>query len=289
MQTVGNFFANILNRLDSYALEIGSFQISVLGLIKGFLAFVLLYWIVKGLVTFLRSRLNSSGRLTGTQKVLYLKIINILLIATAVFVGLSIIGIDITALAIFSSAVGIGIGFGLQKVISNFICGIIILTDRSIRPGDVIAVGDTYGEVKNLEARYVSIVTRDGKAHLIPNETLVTEKVENWSYNNRELRLKIPVGVGYESDVRLVQKLLIEAGTKHHRVLSDPEPKALIREFAGSTINFELRVWIDDPANGVRSPQSEIYFLIWDKFKEHNIELPFPQLEIRTRPIQEDS
>lgn len=284
-EKIKTVFSDVVSTLRSWVLEIGALKISVLDIGKGLIALVVMYWAIKLILKFFGARFKASRRLTRTQKVLYIKLINICLITVAIFVVLNVIGVDLTALAIFGSAVGIGVGFGLQKVISNFISGIIILMDKSIQPGDVIAVGDTYGEVVNLEARYISIVTRDGKAHLIPNETLVTSKVENWSYGSSRLRLRIPVGVANDSDIRKVRDLLEEAAKEHPRVLSEPTPKALITEFAPSTINFELRAWIDDPANGIRSPQSEIYFLIWDKFKEHNIEMPFPQREIRFRSL----
>jgi small-conductance mechanosensitive channel len=280
---ISNILNSIIKELNSYTLGIGSFKLSVLTIIKGLIVFIILYWSVRLISQFIVKQFKRSKRFSDTQKVLYLKIIKILLITIAIFFGLNIIGIDITTLAIFSSAVGFGIGFGLQKIFSNLISGIIILVDKSIQPGDVIAIGETYGEVVNLEARYVSIVTRDGKAHLVPNENLITEKVENWSYGNTPIRLKIRLGVAYESDLRLVEKLLIDAAKQHPRVILDPQPRALIIEFAPSTVNFELRVWIQDPQNGIKRPQSEIFFLIWDKFKEHKIEMPCPQREIKIR------
>lgn len=280
---IATIFENVSNTLSSLAIEIGEFKLTALYAIKAIISFIVLYWIVKIIIKFLGRKLTSSNRLTSTQKVLYLKLISMFLITAAFFVGLNIVGVDITALAIFGSAVGIGVGFGLQKVISNFISGIIILMDKSIKPGDVIAVGETYGEVSNLEARYASVITRDGKAHLIPNETLITSRVENWSYGNSRLRLRIPIAVANESDVQEVKNILEEAAAEHPRVLKDPKPNALITEFAPSSINFELRAWINDPANGIRRPQSEIYFIIWEKFKQHRIEMPFPQREIRFR------
>lgn len=269
--------------LDSYSLQMGSVKVTMLTVIHGIVAFSILFWGVHVFSELIEKRFKQSRQLTRAQKVLFVKIIKILLLALAVILGLNYIGIDLTTVAIFSSALGFGVAFGLQKVFSNFVSGIILLMDKSIQPGDVIAVGNTYGEVVNLEARYVSVVTRDGKAHLIPNEVLITEKVENWSYNDNLLRLRVPVGVSYDSDLREVEKLLLEAAKEHPRVLEEPGPKVMITEFGDSSINFELRVWIADPMNGVGMPQSELLFIIWEKFQKHKIEIPFNRLDVHLK------
>lgn len=266
--------------LASYSFQVGSFSISMLTVLEGIIAFTLLFWVVHFISQHIENRFNQSTQLSKAQQILFLKITKIVLIAVAIIVGLNIIGINLTAIAIFSSAVGFGVAFGLQKVFSNLISGIILLVDKSIRPGDVIAIGDTYGEVVNLEARYVSIVTRDGKAHLIPNENMITEKVENWSYTNNLIRVKIPIGVSYNSDLRLVEKLLEAAANESSKVIDMPGPRVLLKGFGESSVDFELRVWVADPMSGLDFPKSELLFSIWDKFQENNIEIPFPQRDI---------
>lgn len=163
------------------------------------------------------------------------------------------------------------------------ISGIILLMDKSIKPGDVIAVEGSYGWVNALGARYVSVLTRDGKEHLIPNENLITQTVENWSYSDSKVRLHIPIGVSYDSDVRLVQKLLLQAVQDQPRVLKEPEPRCLITGFGDSSIDCEIRAWIFDPQQGIANVKSDIYFRIWELFKEHGVEIPFPQRDIHIK------
>ncbi|MBU6475873.1 MAG: mechanosensitive ion channel, partial [Alphaproteobacteria bacterium] len=223
-----------------------------------------------------------------SQRVLFFKLSNIFLYTVGGVIGMDIVGIDLTTLTMFSGALGLGIGFGLQKVFSNLMSGIILLLDKSIKPGDVISVGDTFGWVNALGARHVSVLTRDGKEHLIPNENLITQTVENWSYTDKKIRIRIPVGVSYASDMALVRKLLLQAVTEHHRILKDPAPACYMTGFGESSVNHLLLVWINDPTDGVANITSDIYYRIWDLFKEHKIELPFPQRDVHLK-IDKDS
>jgi len=188
------------------------------------------------------------------------------------------LGIDLTSLAWFSGAVGLGVGFGLQKVISNLASGFIMLVDRSVKPGDVIQLDEhTFGWINHLGGRYVSLITRDGVEHLIPNEDFITGRVVNWSYSHENVRVKVPVGIGYESDVELAMQTLLEIARATPRVLSAPEPSCRLIEFADSSINLELRIWISDPKRGVAGLRSDILLEVWRQFKELGIEIPFPQ------------
>jgi small-conductance mechanosensitive channel len=172
-------------------------------------------------------------------------------------------------------------------MVSNFVSGITILLDRSIKPGDVIAVGETYGRVQSLGARYISIVARDGREFLIPNEDLVTQQVENWTYSSDQIRLKIPIGISYDSDPRRAIGLCIEAAAAVERVLESPSPSCLLMGFGDSAINLELRFWIGDPKNGVTNVKSDVLLQIWDRFQEHGIEIPNPQRDMNiTSPIE---
>ena len=173
-----------------------------------------------------------------------------------------------------------GLGFGLQKVVSNFISGIILLLDKSIKPGDVISIGDTYGWVKSLNARYVSLDTRDGIEHLIPNEELIINKVENWSYSNNRIRLKVPVGIHYKSDVRKAIQICRDAAAATDRILKDPPPVCQLRGFGDSSVDLELRMWIEDPQNGRANVISDVLLMVWDKFHEVGIEIPYPQRDL---------
>jgi small-conductance mechanosensitive channel len=210
--------------LDSMALQFGSFRMSVLGVAKAVIAVGFLVWlagVVSGLV---ERRIAAMPRVSPAAGVLLGKLFRIAVYTLAVVMGLDAVGIDLTAFAVFSGAVGLGIGFGLQKVFSNLISGLILLMDRSVKPGDVIAIGDTYGWINSLGARCVSVITRDGTEHLIPNEELISHRVENWSYTNRLIRLRMPIGIDYESNVRQAIGLATEAALKVNRVLQKPGP-----------------------------------------------------------------
>lgn len=275
----------VTGALDSVSFTFGEKRFSLLGLLNGMAAFALFIWVAYALSGQLERRIQGLSELTPSLRVLLSKAIKITLITVAFLAGLNTLGIDLTALAVFSGAVGVGIGFGLQKVVSNFISGIILLLDRSIKPGDIIALNDTYGWVNKLSARHVSVLTRDGKEHLIPNELLITEPVENWSYSSNDVRLLMPVGIAYSSDVRKAIDLMVEAAKDTPRVLRYPAPRCLLRGFGDSAVNLELRIWINDPAEGRGNIQSEIYLKIWDKFHENGIEFPFPQQDIHIRSI----
>jgi small-conductance mechanosensitive channel len=198
--------------------------------------------------------------------------------------ALNVVGIDLTALTVFSGAIGIGIGLGLQKGASNVASGLMLLLDKSIKPGDIVSVGNTFGWVTSLGGRYVSVRTRDGIEHLIPNESFISQGVENWSFNDREVRLKIPVGVAYDTDLRLAQRLCLEAAAETPRILHRPEPSCLLIRFGESAIELELRVWISDPERGVTNVKSEVLFKVWEKFKAAKVVIPFPQQVLHVVP-----
>ncbi len=199
---------------------------------------------------------------------------------------MSTVGIDLTAFAVFSGAVGVGIGFGLQKVVSNLISGVILLMDKSVKPGDVITVGETYGWINTLGARYASVVTRDGTEYLIPNEDIITQQVVNWSYSNNAVRLKIPIGISYKADVRKAIALCLEAAAEVERVVDQPKSVCLLKGFGDSSVDLELRIWISDPQNGVSNVKSQVLLLVWDKFHAHDIEIPFPQRDLHIRSAE---
>lgn len=269
----------VIDVLNKAALPFGKHNLSLLLLLKGSIVIVFFLWLA-GLASEGLERVLGRAQIPPSQKVLFLKLAKISLIALAIILGLDVVGIDLTALAVFSGALGIGIGFGLQKVFANLMSGFILLMDKSIKPGDVIAIADTYGWVNRLGARYVSILTRDGKEHLIPNETLITERVENWSYSDDKIRIHIPIGVSYDSDIPLVKQLLLDVVSQHIRILKNPQPTCLIKGFGDSSVNFEIRVWIEDPVNGVSNVRSAIYEDIWVSFKQHGIKIPFPQRDM---------
>jgi len=231
---------------------------------------------------------HSVGRLHAldmSQRVLLQKLASIAVVVIAGLLGIDLLGIDLTALTVFSGAVGLAVGFGLQKTFGNLIAGLILLMDRSVKPGDVIVVGDTFGAVSKIGVRAVSVVTRDGKEHLIPNEQLMTEPVENWSYSSRNVRIHIPVGVGYGSDLAKAQRLMIEAATAAARVLVDPKPSVWLKGFGDNSVDHDILVWIADPELGVGNVRSDILNRVWVLFQDNAIEIPFPQRDVHIRSL----
>jgi small-conductance mechanosensitive channel len=274
--------------LDSIGFGFAGIRISALSVIRGLASLGILLWLAVAASQVLERRIGRVGALTPSLQVLLAKLLKVVLITVAVMAALQSVGVNLTAFTVFSGAIGLGLGFGLQKAVSNLVSGIILLLDRSIKPGDVIALGntalgDTYGWIQSLGARYVSVVTRDGTEHLIPNEELITQRVENWSHSNNLLRLKLPIGIAYDADVRQAIALVIEAARQAGRVLSTPEPTCLLKDFGASSVDLELRFWINDPYNGLSNVKSEILLGIWDRFQEHGIEIPFAQQDLHLR------
>ncbi len=269
--------------LDSLAFTFGQFRLSALGIIKALFSLVILLWLASLISRLADRQIMKTGAFTPSVEVLLSKTIKITVITLAFVAALTSVGIDLTALAVFGGAIGVGLGFGLQKIVANLVSGIILLLDKSIKPGDVIAVPDYYGKVDSLGARYVSVITRDGIEHLIPNEELITTRVENWSHSHNNIRLRLPVGVHYKSDVPKAMALCLEAAKETERVLSEPATNCLLRGFGDSSVDLEIRFWINDPMNGRANVKSAILLKVWQKFHDNDIEIPYPQRDIHIR------
>ena len=266
--------------LDSMAIQFGEVKVSMLGVGKAALALAFLLWLAAYTTTTLERRMDRMSSMSPSARVLVGKFLKIVLFTVAFVLALNSIGIDLTALAVFSGAVGLGLGFGLQKVAANLISGFILLLDKSVKPGDVIAIGETYGWINSLSARYVSVITRDGTEHLIPNEELISQRVENWSHSNLLVRQRLALGVSYTSDLRKAIDLVVEAALAEGRVLKDPEPRCLVRGFGDNAVDLELRFWLKDPQNGLANIKSNILLRVWDLFAENDITFPFPQRQL---------
>ncbi len=269
--------------LGAMAITVGTLRLSVLLVLKAAALLVALVWLANLLSNVIDHRLGRASDLSPAMQVLGAKLSRATLLTVAVVVALGAVGIDLTAFAVFTGAIGVGIGFGLQKVISNLISGVILLLDRSIKPGDVIEIDDTYGWITRLNARFVSVVTRDGTEYLIPNEDLITQRVINWSYSNDLVRLKVPFGIGYQSDVHLAIRLALEAAASVPRVLETPKPVCFLTGFGDSSVDLELRFWVNDPREGTANVQSAVRLKLWDAYHEAGIEFPFPQRDLTLR------
>lgn len=277
---ISGLFRPVLTLLDAAAISVGNSRISLLNVSTALVTFAILIWISLFLSRLLEQAIGRTPTLSPSAQVLLAKLAKIMLITFAVLFAITSTGIDLTALAVVGGAVGLGLGFGLQKVISNLISGVILLMDRSIKPGDVIELGESYGWINKLAARYTSVITRDGREHLIPNEDVITQTVINWTYSNTEIRRGIPVRVSYATDVRKAMALVLEAAVETKRVLAEPEPQVLLKKFGEYALELELRIWIADPHNGVANVASDVLLLVWDKFQAHGIHVPYPQQDL---------
>lgn len=278
---------NILNLLeptiallDSAAITVGQLRVSLYTVVKSAAVFAVLLSLAIYLTGLIENKIRTSRALSPTVQVLFTKGLKATLVALAILISVNTIGIDLTGLAVVGGALGLGAGFGFQKVISNMVSGIVLLLDKSIRPGDVIAVSGTYGWVTQLGGRYVSVVTRDGVEHLIPNETLISERVENWTHSNSYTRLKIAVPVHYDTDLHRAIDICLSAAKETSRVLTEPEPRCLLIAFGDSALELELRIWIADAHNGVQNVKSAVLLRIWELFREHGIVVPYQQIDL---------
>jgi small-conductance mechanosensitive channel len=266
--------------LDSLALPLNEMRISALTVLKAAFLLTLSVWIATTLGNFVDERVQRSSELTPSIRVLIGKFAKFGLVLLAGIVALTSVGVDLTAFTVFSGAVGVGLGFGLQKVVSNFVSGVIILLDKSIKPGDTISLGETFGWIRELRARFVSVVTRDGREYLIPNEDLITQQVINWSFSDELVRLDVPFGVSYNSDPHQVTELAINAASSVARVNSDRRPVCWLTAFGDSSLDFVLRFWIHDPQQGLTNVRGKVLLALWDTFKENGVDIPFPHREI---------
>ena len=273
----------VIAGLDRAGIVIGGLRITALLALKTAALLLVSLWGAVALSNFLDSRIRTYDDLTPSIQVLLGKLARVALVTFAVLIVLGSVGIDFSALAIFSGAVGVGIGFGLQKIVSNLVSGIILLADKSIKPGDVITVGNTFGSVDTMGARYTSVVSRDGRAYLIPNEDFITQRVVNWTFSNDQVRNDVKFGVSYGSDPHRVRAAAIAAAASVERVLKAPAPTCHLTEFGESSLDLTLRFWIRDPNDGLGTVRSTVMFALWDAFKRDGIEFPFPQRDVNVK------
>lgn len=270
--------------LDSIAVNFGGVHLSALSLLQAVVVTGVLFSLARLSTQAATRRIRANADISRSMQELLVKILQIGLYGAAFFIGLKAIGFDLTGFAVLSGAIGVGLGFGLQKVVSNLVSGVIILLDKSVKPGDVISLGETFGWIEELGARYVSVVTRDGKEYLIPNEDLITGQVVNWSHTNDLVRLDLTFGASYGDDPHQVRKIAVAATAASPRVLTEPAPVCHITNFGDFSVDYVLRFWIRDPSAGLTNIRGAVYLALWDAFKENDISIPFPQREVRILP-----
>ena len=282
--TIGSF----IEQLDSFGFTMADTRFSLWTLVVVVMVIVGVFLFARLSTALAKSGLKRATKLDVSQRLLVEKLLTVGLWAVAILIGIDILGIDLTALAVFSGAFGLAIGFGLQKTFGNLIAGIILLMDKSIKPGDVIAVADTagnetFGQIRKIGIRAVSITTRDEREYLIPNENLMVNQVENWSYSSKKVRMQVPVGIAYGCDMKLAQELMLEAAKSCKRVLTSPAPTVWMSEYGDNSVNFTIHCWIIDPEMGVGNVRSEVLNSLWDLFQQNDIEIPFPQRDLNLR------
>jgi small-conductance mechanosensitive channel len=268
--------------LDSVSIVLGGLRLTPLLLIKLAVLLAVALWLTNIASNFAESRITRSSDLTPSIQVLLVKMIRLALMVFAVAVVMSAVGINLSALAIFSGAAGVGIGFGLQKIVANFISGIILLADKSVKPGDLVTIGDSTGRISAMKTRYISVAAGDGREFLIPNEDLVTQKVVNWTYTDKNTLVKVNFGTNYDADPRLVCKLAADVAAATPRAIKGKPPNCILVEFTEAGMKFSLTFWIADP-DGMDNVKSEAMLSLWDVFKREGIRVPYPVREIRIR------
>jgi small-conductance mechanosensitive channel len=269
-----------IDALDSVSIVLGGLRLTPLVVIKLCLLLIAALWLTNVTSNFAESRINQSTDLTPSIQVLLVKMIRIGLLIVAIAVALGAVGINLSALAVFSGAVGVGIGIGLQKIVANFISGIILLADKSVKPGDLVTIGDSSGRISAMKTRYISVAAGDGREFLIPNEDLVTQKVTNWTYTDKNTLVKVTFGTNYDSDPRQVCKLAAELAAMAPRAIKSRAPNCILTEFAETGMKFSLTFWIADP-DGMDNVKSDVMLALWETFKREGIKVPYPVREIR--------
>ncbi|HSC80873.1 MAG TPA: mechanosensitive ion channel domain-containing protein [Chitinolyticbacter sp.] len=266
--------------LNAVHFAIGKTSISLLNVINGVLSVAGTLVVAMWLGRLFEARMMAASLIDMNLRVVSVKIAQSLLVVLAVIVALSLVGIDLTVLSVFGGALGVGLGFGLQKIASNYVSGFIILLDRSVKLGDLIQVDNRQGVITGLTSRYVVVKGSDGTEALVPNESLITSTVVNQSYNARDVWIKMPVSVAYESDLDLVMKLLVDATAGFDRIKRDPAPRAFLENFAASGVDMSLGFWVKDPENGTLALRSDINQRIWQAFRTHRISIPFNRVDV---------
>jgi len=278
MEEIGEFLKQLREILE-YSLTLGGTKITLIGVIEIIFVVIAFFIISKVLRRILQRRVLPSFKLAEGAQFVILRLIHYILVVMGLLVAINLVGIQMTSLAVIFGLLGVGIAFGLQNITSNFVSGLILLFERPVGVGDYIEVGDAMGRVQAINMRSTTVVTRDNITLIIPNSSFIEGTVTNWSVGDPKIRINIPVGVAYGSDTGLVKKLLLEVAENHPDVLDDPKPDVLFKEFADSSLNFDLRVWMLNPMGRFKII-SDINYDIDAAFRENGVTIPFPQRDV---------
>lgn len=281
-------YAPTLDFLSKLGIKYGDTDINVLMVVKGAVLLVLAMQLAGFVSRFMHKRIGAMDEVSPSLQVLMSKAVSIVCFGVAIFISIDAVGLDLSGLAFLSGAIGVGIGFGLRNIFSNLVSGVILLLDKSIKPGDTIEVSGVYGLIRSINARFVSVISRDGKEYLVPNESLIKSLVVNWTYSSPEVRIRVPVGVSYDCDLKQAVKLVEQAAIGVDRVLAKPAPAVRLKGFGADSIDMELRVWIRDPEKGIGGVRHKIVMNIWEILKQNNIEIPYPQRDLHLKTVSQD-
>lgn len=275
------FLPDVLVALEGIGFSLGKHHISLLLIVQAVVSVVVTVVVALSISRFIENKLMQAEQINMNLRVVMAKLIRVFITLAAVLSALSVVGFDITLLSVFGGALGVGLGFGLQKIASNYVSGFIILLDESVHLEDVITIGGHYGVVKQIRSRYLVLRKLDGTEVVIPNETLIGEAVINHSFTERKARVILPVQISYESGLELAMELMRNVAMHHPRVLQDPLPEVQVMGFGENGIDLQLILWIPDPEEGSGGLKSALYLEIWRIFQQHAISIPYPQRDIR--------
>lgn len=279
---ISGFLDPALQILEDVKFTAGKQKLNLLLLMQGALTIVVTMLVALWLSRMIELRLMASTNINSNWRVIMVKLVRMVAIVIALLMSMAAVGIDITMLSVFGGALGVGLGFGLQKIASNYVSGFIILMDKSLHMGDIVTISNHYGIVKELRSRYMILRKLDGTEVIIPNETMITDVVINHTSAAHKAKVPIPIQISYESDLDQAMHILREIGLSHQRTMKDDSAvDVIIKSFGESGIDLQLSVWVADPEEGSAKLQSEIYYAIWQRFKAHNIQIPYPQRDVR--------
>ncbi|MDP8566594.1 mechanosensitive ion channel family protein [Methylophilus aquaticus] len=279
---LSGFLDQVLQVFEDVQFSVGKQKLNLLLLMQGMLTIVVTMLVALWLSRMIELRLMASANMNSNWRVIMVKLVRMVAIVIALLVSLAAVGIDVTMLSVFGGALGVGLGFGLQKIASNYVSGFIILMDKSLHMGDVVTISSHYGIVKELRSRYMILRKLDGTEVIIPNETMITDVVINHTSAAHKAKVPIPIQISYESDLDQAMQILKEVGVAHQRTIKDETAvDVIIKAFGESGIDLQLSVWVADPEEGSAKLQSEIYYAIWQRFKQSNIQIPYPQRDVR--------
>ena len=266
---------------EGYAINLAGHRLSLYTLIRGLVSLVVIAWVATTMSELGDSLIMRLHHIRASNRILLAKFVQIFCYVVAAVFTLDYIGIDWKTVTLLGSAIGIGLGLGLQKIASNYISGFILLMEKGIEADDLVELSDgTTGFLRRTAARYTLVETFDGKEIMIPNEDFISNRVTNWTYSTKRARISIPVGVTYDSDLELAQKLMLEAANNHPRTLKDPAPFCPMRAFGDSSVNFSLFFWIQDVTEGTFMVQNDVMFAIMKAFAANNISFAYPRREV---------